>query len=118
VPTYVDLDGVAWENAPMKINLRELFLIVVVVALVLGWWLDRRGLSRDNDRLTIAAAKLARLLTYHGWRFNSSESDLRLQRGELQMTFDLSSAQAKKISGLAEMKVETGMDPLAQPKQP
>ncbi len=96
----------------MKINLRELLLIIVIVALVLDWWLDRSGLSLDNDRLTIAAARLAQLLTYHGWKFNNSESDLRLQ------TFDLSPAQARKISGLAEMKVEPGMDPLEQPKQP
>lgn len=32
-------------NLGMKVTLRELFLLTVVVALVIGWWLDNRRLS-------------------------------------------------------------------------
>jgi DNA-binding transcriptional regulator of glucitol operon len=30
----------------LKITLREMFLLVLVVALALGWWIDHRDLSR------------------------------------------------------------------------
>jgi hypothetical protein len=33
----------------MKFTIRDLFLVTVIVALVLGWWVDR---SRVNGRLT------------------------------------------------------------------
>jgi hypothetical protein len=31
----------------MKFSIRDLFLVTVIVALVLGWWLDRSRLSAD-----------------------------------------------------------------------
>jgi hypothetical protein len=34
----------------MKVNLRELFLAVLVVALALGWWLDRQRFARPDPQ--------------------------------------------------------------------
>jgi hypothetical protein len=35
----------------MKFSIRDLFLVTVIVALVLGWWVDRSRLAREVDRL-------------------------------------------------------------------
>jgi predicted DNA-binding ribbon-helix-helix protein len=32
----------------MKVTLREIFLLTVIVALSLGWWIDHRRLEREN----------------------------------------------------------------------
>lgn len=34
----------------MKFSIRDLFLVTVIVALALGWWVDRSRLSQENDR--------------------------------------------------------------------
>ena len=34
-----------------KLTLRDLFAVVTIVALALGWWLDRSRLARENWRL-------------------------------------------------------------------
>jgi hypothetical protein len=31
----------------MKVTLREVFLLVLIVALALGWWIDRQKFSRQ-----------------------------------------------------------------------
>lgn len=36
-------------NLGMKITLRELFLLTVIVALALGWWLDRSKLKSERN---------------------------------------------------------------------
>jgi hypothetical protein len=100
----------------MKINLREIFLIVLVVAIALGWWIDRKGLRRENDQLCVAAGKLARLLTYHGWSFSSPESGLTMRRGKLETSVKLPTSQARKINFLAETRVEPRLDPLNEIK--
>lgn len=38
----------------MKITLRELFLLILIAALALGWWLDRTQIQREYVR-TIGA---------------------------------------------------------------
>lgn len=35
----------------MKISLRELLLVTVIVALALGWWVDRNARSARIERL-------------------------------------------------------------------
>ncbi len=35
----------------MKFSIRDLLLVTVIVALAVGWWVDRDRLARDNDRL-------------------------------------------------------------------
>jgi hypothetical protein len=35
----------------MKFTIRDLFLVTVIVAMGLGWWLDRSRLAVDNRRL-------------------------------------------------------------------
>lgn len=34
-----------------QLSLRELFLLVVIVAMACGWWLDRQGLVATNKAL-------------------------------------------------------------------
>jgi hypothetical protein len=36
-----------------KINLRDLFWLIVVVALALGWWIDLDRIRREREALTI-----------------------------------------------------------------
>ena len=33
----------------MKFSIRDLLLVTVIVALVVGWWMDRRRLSQRAD---------------------------------------------------------------------
>jgi hypothetical protein len=35
----------------MKFSIRDLFLVTVIVALGLGWWLDRSHLAEENRHL-------------------------------------------------------------------
>jgi hypothetical protein len=35
-----------------KLTLRDLFAAVTIVALVLGWWLDRSRLARKSEKAT------------------------------------------------------------------
>ena len=41
----------------MRINLREMFLLTVVIALSLGWWLDRNTLKVDLGRASLTHVK-------------------------------------------------------------
>jgi hypothetical protein len=34
----------------VRFSIRDLLLLVVVVALVVGWWLDHRGQARNHDQ--------------------------------------------------------------------
>jgi hypothetical protein len=34
-----------------KLTLRDLFAVVTIVALALGWWVDRRRLAREDEAL-------------------------------------------------------------------
>jgi hypothetical protein len=36
----------------MKFSIRDLLLVTVIVALAVGWWVDRAKLSREIRRLT------------------------------------------------------------------
>jgi len=35
----------------MKFSIRDLFLVTVIVALVLGWWVDHRRQAAESERL-------------------------------------------------------------------
>lgn len=35
----------------MKFSIRDLFLVTVIVALALGWWLDRSRLAKEIYRM-------------------------------------------------------------------
>jgi len=43
-------------GSPMKLTLRELFLLVVIAAMGCGWWVDRQTITRAS------AAKLSELV--------------------------------------------------------
>jgi hypothetical protein len=52
----------------MKFSIRELFLVTVIVALALGWWVDRSRLAEEIDRLQ----------TTHVWGPKPRLSDFQL----------------------------------------
>ena len=39
-----------------KLTLRDLFAVVTIVALALGWWLDRRRLAGTCEQLDVMAS--------------------------------------------------------------
>jgi hypothetical protein len=41
-----------------KLTLRDLFAVVTIVALALGWWLDRSRLAQENRRLAAESRRL------------------------------------------------------------
>ena len=41
----------------MKFSIRDLFLVTMIVALAVGWWVDRSRLSAENN--AVEAEKLA-----------------------------------------------------------
>lgn len=54
-----------------RFSLRDVFWLVLVVALVLGWWLNRKQLVDDNLRLgrqNQAAIEQARIAAHDWWR--------------------------------------------------
>ena len=50
---------------PMKFSIRDLLLVTVIVAVVVGWWVDRSVLNRDGrtwkERAEIVADHLSSL---------------------------------------------------------
>jgi hypothetical protein len=65
----------------MKLTLREMFLLTVIVALVLAWWIDRTQLrtianemERKYDACSLVAAHEASQLQSHGYTFEWSAS--------------------------------------------
>jgi len=40
-------------NAPLRFTIRDLFLMTMIVALAVGWWVDRRRLAREIRFLKI-----------------------------------------------------------------
>src|SRR6266481_292820 len=45
----------------MKFSIRDLFLVTVIVALALGWWIDRRGIRQERDLWEYHAKGLAEM---------------------------------------------------------
>jgi hypothetical protein len=46
----------ATNRAPVttpKLSLRDLFAVMTIVALALGWWLDHRKIKHQNDEMAI-----------------------------------------------------------------
>ena len=42
----------------MKFSIRDLFLVTVIVALVLGWWVDRSQLRNELDQVLMDVRSL------------------------------------------------------------
>ena len=55
----------------MKIALRELFLVVLIVALSLCWWLDRSKLAAKTEQMENLAHEASELAGIFGWILNS-----------------------------------------------
>ena len=60
-----------------QLSLRELFLLVALVAMALGWWLDRSEVSRQRDAIVkereSAVKDATRLAYYWDWFSPSAE---------------------------------------------
>jgi hypothetical protein len=65
-----------------KLTLRDLFAVVTIVALGLGWWVDRRRTASDFKRLTAQKEKAIRAA--HEWEdmARALESTLRHEEWE------------------------------------
>jgi hypothetical protein len=53
-----------------KLTLRDLFWLVLVCALALGWWMRERTFELEqlsNDRWEVRATELRRICEEHGW---------------------------------------------------
>jgi len=58
----------------MKITLRELFLVLLVVALSLGWWLDRSRLASKYTRMENAFHGACELAGHFAWVVKGDEN--------------------------------------------
>jgi hypothetical protein len=68
------------KSIPMKFSIRDLLLVTVIVALVLGWWVDRqtyiqwgRNLERERERAVWDAQKLTEHLEEIGAKTSRDE---------------------------------------------
>jgi hypothetical protein len=59
----------------MKFTLREIFLVTLIVALSLGWWLDRRYVAKDGDRRENEAQERVGF-----WMLRTIEKDVEILR--------------------------------------
>lgn len=57
------------KTVPMKFSIRELMLVTVIVALVLGWWVDRSRLAKDAEawRAASVLVKSVQQKWHDGW---------------------------------------------------
>lgn len=60
----------------MKLNLRDLFWLILVVAIALGWWLDRDRIRQQTVAIQAAAKRLDAL--------PARSAEIRLQVAELE----------------------------------
>ena len=65
----------------MKFTIRDLFLVTVIVALVLGWWVDRSRLSQRAREAEVSAGLerevrkfLKSMLEDEGYRFSRDQN--------------------------------------------
>jgi hypothetical protein len=78
----------------MKFTIRDLFLVTVIVASVLGWWIDHRRMSlamADAKVWRTCAGALEYVLVDLGWmvQWEDSETvDVRRKDGNLPIHFD------------------------------
>src|SRR5438045_3801619 len=87
----------------MKFSIRDLLWLTVIVALSLGWWLDRQRLAYDGAKLADSGAKLA-----------ASVAKLEAENKQLQLQVELGAIDlAVERQALEQYKLKTL---LASPK--
>lgn len=59
----------------MKLSLRDLFWLMLVVALGLGWWLDRVQLRRKASNALLQASKMESMVAEMQSRLKDANSD-------------------------------------------
>ena len=52
----------------MKFTIRDLFLVTLIVALVLGWWIDHRGQAERREKAEAGLQTLCDYVTDEGYK--------------------------------------------------
>ena len=71
----------------MKFSIRDLLLVTVIVALVLGWWLDRTRLAQNAGRYKESLMKMRRM------GFSGNDLFGQEMQAELNATWEAESAR-------------------------
>jgi len=62
---------------PMKFTIRDLLLVTVIVALVLGWWIDHRRQAELREKAEVGFQTLCSYLTEEGYKLGwDTEKDM------------------------------------------
>lgn len=61
----------------MKLNLRDLFWFIFIVAVALAWWVDRSQLTRDHATWQQIIPPATREPILHAWKMSTSKHPLR-----------------------------------------
>jgi hypothetical protein len=72
-----------------KTTLRDLFWIVVVVAMGVGWWADRRQLKNRMGRDANAGTGVLRELARQGFKVQMDGDVISVERDDIQFTVPL-----------------------------
>ncbi len=75
----------------MKFSIRDLLLVTVIVALALGWWVDRQQRPQEwmaAKRWRTRAGALEEVLRDSGWQFQWEPEAVRLTKGNRTIVID------------------------------
>lgn len=91
-----------------RFSLRDLFWLVLVVALAVGWWRDRTKLAEDRNRAIVEVQELTAVTSL---QIAVSDANLILKDTELHKLRDairqLDRATQDKLEGLVQNSPET-----------
>ena len=82
----------------MKFSIRDLLLVTVIVALAVGWWVDRSRLVSKEEEAIARFEMLKRFVTRQGYRVEWKPEHLMLDiSGPGEQSLPNSSAPAPKL---------------------